>query len=364
MEDVEEKKARGRGRGSNFFALGLDVWDKLQTLPTSNRLNLILTYLVLLAGTGSDHRLTKWSAKACEEHLGMGKPRAKTAIEELIAGGLVSRTEKSTRMMPQYQLPELDREADPIFLPVQLVIGLARETPVLRRVRETGDLQLLVMLIDLYSLIETDATHGVPISHVRQINSESSARKVAEAGVYAIWGLSLPASTQAWQQPWSDKHIIPGKPKADWKPLWERLEALKKIGAIWWEPWVFDSDADDAEPLFPVDPGAMSSYAATDADAELTLTAFRACYALLGERTYQMDSVAADIFIPLMVHQQQPALRGVLRLRVEADTPGRRRAYGKRCSAVEQYQAAFALVTSDAEADKFDRPLQLKNAGA
>jgi hypothetical protein len=26
----------------------------------------------LLAGTGADHRLTKWSAKACEDRAGMG----------------------------------------------------------------------------------------------------------------------------------------------------------------------------------------------------------------------------------------------------------------------------------------------------
>ncbi len=363
MEDAEDKKTRGRGRGSNFFALGLDVWAQLQTLPTANRINLILTYFVLLAGTGSDHRLTKWSAKACEEHLGLGKPRAKAAIEELIAGGLVSRTANSTRMMPQYQMPELDRDAEPIFLPVQIVTGLAQETPVLRRIRETGDLLLLILLIDLYSLIETDATHGVAINHVRQVSSNTPARKLAEAGVYAIWGLTLPQSQQAWNVPWSAKHIIPGKPKADWEPLWDRLNTLKKIGAIWWEPWLFDSEADDAEPLFPVDPGVLSSHAATDEDALLTLTAFRATYALLSERAYMMDNSAADIFVPLMVHQQQPALRGVLRLRVEADTPGRRRSYGLRRGRVEKYQSAFSQVLDDAALERFDRPLQLKSGG-
>lgn len=364
MEDAEDKKTRGRGRGSNFFALGLDVWTQLQTLPTTNRLNLILTYFVLLAGTGSDHRLTKWSAKACEEHLGLGKPRAKVAIEELIAAGLVSRTEKSTRMMPQYQLPELDRDAEPIFLPVQIVTGFAQETPVLRRIRETGDLLLLVMLIDLYSLIATDATHGVPINQIRQRHPNAPARKVAEAGVYAIWGLSLPYTEHAWQKPWSAKHIIPSEPKADWQPLWDRLETLKKIGAIWWEPWLFDSEADDAEPLFPVDPGVLSSHAATDEDALLTQTAFRAAYALLSERTYMMDNASADIFLPLLVHQQQPALRGVLRLRVEADTPGRRRSYGLRRGRVEKYQAAFEQVLDDAALERFDRPLQLKSGEA
>ena len=31
-------------------------------------MNLALAYLVLLAGTGADHRLTKWSTGAVSEH--------------------------------------------------------------------------------------------------------------------------------------------------------------------------------------------------------------------------------------------------------------------------------------------------------
>lgn len=86
MDDSEaEKRVRGKGRGSNFFALGHEVKDQLWSMPTTNRLNLVIAYLVLLAGTGSDHRLTKWSAKACEEYTGLGKPRAKHAIGELVA---------------------------------------------------------------------------------------------------------------------------------------------------------------------------------------------------------------------------------------------------------------------------------------
>src|SRR3546814_17498201 len=70
-------------------------------VETGNRLNLVTAFIVLLAGTGSDHQLTKWSAKACEQHNGMGKPRAKVAIDELIQHGFVARTERSTKLYPQ-----------------------------------------------------------------------------------------------------------------------------------------------------------------------------------------------------------------------------------------------------------------------
>ena len=54
----------------------------------------------------------------------------------------------------------------------------------------------------------------------------------------------------------------------------------------------------------------------------------------------------------------------VLRLRVEADTPGRRRSYGLRRGRVEKYQAAFEQVLDDAALERFDRPLQLKSGEA
>lgn len=53
-----EKLQRGKGRGRLFFALDRTLWPQLWSLETSNRLNFVAAYLVLLAGTGSDHQLT------------------------------------------------------------------------------------------------------------------------------------------------------------------------------------------------------------------------------------------------------------------------------------------------------------------
>ncbi len=58
--------------------LDRDIWAKLWETETRNRLNLATAFLVLLAGTGADHRLTKWSAKACEERAGLGDARKGT----------------------------------------------------------------------------------------------------------------------------------------------------------------------------------------------------------------------------------------------------------------------------------------------
>lgn len=61
VAEPEEKLQRGKGRGGLFFALGRILWPQLWSLETSNRLNFVAAYLVLLAGTGSDHQLgARW----------------------------------------------------------------------------------------------------------------------------------------------------------------------------------------------------------------------------------------------------------------------------------------------------------------
>jgi hypothetical protein len=351
--------ARGARRGSRFFALAPATWERLWQVETVNRMNLVTAFLVLLAGTGSDHRLTKWSAKACEEHAGMGKPRAKRAIEELIDAGVIERTDASTSIMPQYRLPELSRDIEPVFLPVQLVTGLSGEAPVLRRVRETGDALALRMLIDLYALVQTDATHGLPIQNLRQsADDQVIARKAFEMGVTAVWALVYGNAQNAWGD-WVRMHYAEEAKGEEWRAFWDRLRLLRNVGALWFEPWIFDSTTLDAEPLFPVDPSAMYGAAEDDFVARLTNQAYRAAVALAGERSWLLEHHSADVLIPLALHQQPPVVRGVARQRVEADTPGRRRSYALRMQAIERYTAAYSRLEADALEERFDRPISV-----
>jgi hypothetical protein len=183
----------------------------------------------------------------------MGKPRAKLAIEDLIQAGLVSRTDASSKMMPQYRLVAAASEAEPIFLPVQFITGFSEEVSLIRRVRETGDPLLLRMLIDLYGFVQIDAPHGLPLEvlHLREPEEEAS-RKVFERGVHTLWALAPPESFRAAGD-WCRHHHVKGSNDyASWEPFWRRLRLLQKIGAIWFENWLFDGAELDAEPLFPV----------------------------------------------------------------------------------------------------------------
>lgn len=350
------KHRRGIGRGSNFMILHRPAWKTICEAKNSNRMNLATAFLVLLAGTGSDHRLTKWSAKACEEYAGMGKPRAKQAIEELIALELVERTDTSTNLMPQYRLPEVPRDDEPIYLPNQIITGLGGATPVIRRLREAGDFFALRMLIDLYGQIETDATHGVAIQHFRNGNvDEGGGAKVCEVGVNALWAMPVP-TVMGGSGDWLVPHRT--KDKDPWAVFWARVELLKKIGAIWFEPWVFESTALDAEPLFPVDPSVLYSVAPNDKAAELTHLMQEAARLFIGERDYLLERHYGEVLMPLPLHHQPPAIRGVARMVVEADTPGCRMAYGKRMAAIERSITALQQLVRDMSEGIFNRPVE------
>jgi hypothetical protein len=355
---VEEKRVRGAGRGSRFSVLERGIWDRLWDIETDNRLNLVTAFLVLLAGTGADHRLTRWSARACEEHAGMGKPRAKRAIDELIRAGLVELLDTSTPMAPHYRLPAVDRAADPIFLPVQLVTGFGSETPLLRRVRETGDTLLLRMLIDFYGAVQLDATYGLPLAMLKQRNSEpeTEARKVTEVGVNAVWALSHPNQREASAACGARHYVKKSGAKPDWQPFWDRVANLVRVGGLWFEPWVMDGEADDAEPLFPVDLAASYGRAG-DEVSRLTLAVTDAAEALIGERNWILDRHADQLLVTLPVHHRPPCIRGIARLKVEPDSPGHRVAYAKRMTAIEDQTARYQALTGDAHAGRYNMPL-------
>jgi hypothetical protein len=351
------KPRRGEGRGSRFFVLGRKVWERLLTVQTANQLNLVVTFLVLLAGTGSDHRLTKWSLKACDEHTGLGKPRARRAVQELIAGGLVELVDGISRLTPQYRLPDIAEDEAPIFLPVQMVTGFNGEASILRRVRETGDPLLLRMLIDLYGLVDVDATYGVSIANLRLgSNNEKVARKITEVGVHGLWALDLDQTISA-SGTWCSPHRTATKSGDDWAEFFQRLKTLRNIGGLWFEPWLFESEALDAEPMFPIDFSVLYSTRDEDEVSVLSRLLVRIAQVMTQGREYLLERHASDILIPLPLHHQVPALRGVAKLRIEPDSPGCRLAFARRKAVIEARMSAYQGLLDDVGEGRFDRPL-------
>lgn len=355
----DDERIRGRGRGGNFFAIDRVTWNRLWEVETGNRLNLVTAYIVLMAGTGSDHQFSKWSAKACEQHAGMGKPRAKVAIEELIRNGFVSYTDRSTKLYPQYRFQTLPLDSDPIFLPVAFVTGLETEASMLRRVRETGDALLLRMLIDLYGLIQLDATFGVSTAALSQNSPvDYPARKVFEIGVHSIWALRLEGGNKSAAGEWAIRHRLQSSKNEDcWAEFWSRIGLLEKIGALWYEAWIFDSEDTDAEPLFPVDLDNIYHQPNGSDVSQLTHSMFEAAASLSEGRNDLLSRYSNDVLVTLAQHRRAPNIRGVARMRIEADTPGRRLSYYKRCSQIDIYQYGFKKIALDSIDGEYSIPM-------
>jgi hypothetical protein len=270
---------------------------------------------------------------------------------------MVKYTEQSTKAFPQYQLNAIMPKSDPIFLPIALVTGLNVEASILRRVRETGDPLVLRMVVDVYGLVQLDATFGLPIDALSETPSEEyPSRKAFETGVHAIWALRLSGARTA-SGSWTRVHRDTENIEDDGVDFWARVQLLEKIGAIYFEPWVFDSDADDAEPLFPVSlENSLSRRIDSDA-ADLTEIMLAAVEALSEGRIYLLDSYADDLLVPLTTHRQMPSIRGVARIRIEADTPGRRFSYQKRKSQIETYYYGYSEIIGGAERGIFNKPV-------
>jgi hypothetical protein len=111
------------GESGGFFAVDRRAW----AVVCEYGINAATTYLVLARGSGPDQRTTSWSVRAVETHTGTSRPRAETAIAELVKVGLVRITRTGTR--PQYYLapahevpgceactrPPLDQEEKRVF---------------------------------------------------------------------------------------------------------------------------------------------------------------------------------------------------------------------------------------------------------
>ena len=92
-------------RRGDFFAIDRRSWAH----TCKSDINAMIAYLVLARGTGHDQQTTSWSVNAIETHTGIGRPRARTAIETLVRAGLVQIAHKGTRpryrIMPAHEVP-------------------------------------------------------------------------------------------------------------------------------------------------------------------------------------------------------------------------------------------------------------------
>lgn len=83
----------------NFFAIDRRAWAAVCGLGS---INAAVAYLVLARGTLGDMRTTAWSVNAIENHTGVARHLAQTAIKRLSTSGIIEQTRGGTK--PLYRL--------------------------------------------------------------------------------------------------------------------------------------------------------------------------------------------------------------------------------------------------------------------
>jgi len=357
IPETAPKRKRGEGTGGRFFVLDRGQWETIWTVPTANRMNLALAYLVLLAGTGADHRMTKWSTNSISDHTGMRKDAARTAIGELLTAKLIERAPTWTATFPHHHITagkaKAETEAEVIFLPVGLVTGLTgTDTSMLCRMRETGDPLLLRLLIDLYGAVTTDAPFAVALPMLRTFHDKGqAAEKVLGVGAHAVWEI---ADVDMMQSLKLDRARY--QAKGEKEGFWDRVKLLEKVGATWREPWICSNSTEDADPIFPFTPDAMVRQWAQVAAEKLVKGSD-------DQRQWLMDQ-RNGMLVVLPDHHQMPAIQMLTRMRIEADTPGRRGAYGERMRIVSHWIEQYDRLAKEAAKGQFSNPLRTQPSKA
>jgi len=285
-----------------FFRIDRRTWAAVCELG----MNPAVAYPVLACGTGGDNRTTAWSAEAVARYSGMAWKRSKPAVQELCKYGFVTQIKNSTR--PRYELLDwaevektrpamnayqrsgvfdkvarahqlegdlqrqtadalvkagrLCRSGDGytvpatddaplseqyVWLPNTIVMGThAGEDSPLARIRRTGDVLTLRLLVDLYHAQHLRDDGGID----RAVLCEEFERtRVGEQGIHVIWSF-VPAG-QYWVS--SDRITQPHWEKGtDGKLMfWRRLSVLQQQGLVEWIPHLCESDKPDAEIIHP-----------------------------------------------------------------------------------------------------------------
>ena len=277
----------------------------------------------------------------------MRKDAARGAIVSLAEGQLIERAPSWTAAKPHHTMAAGTGE-DAIFLPVELVMGLTgSETPMLARVRETGDPLLLRLLIDLYGEVTTDAPHAVALSSMRGYYSKGpGAKKALEIGAHTVWELFDGDTAEASGLDHS-RYISEGEDDAY---FWHRVSLLEKLGAVYSERWVCSNSSIAADPLFPINEAAG-----------VEPLAEAAALALLEgpdhERAWKCEQHLGGWLIVLPAHHQVPAIQWLANLRLEADTPGRG-AYGERSRITAHWAEQYGRLALEAAEGNFSNPLR------
>lgn len=289
---------------SGFFAVGRSTFIDACDLG----INPACALLVMASGTGKDNATTKWSAEAVSNHVGVRWSTAKEAINALLNLGIVTlKPGKSTR--PSYKL---SKDGDLIWLPRSLIEGAANEVPPITKVRQTQDVMMLRLLVELYSAQNLREDGGVRAEVYRK---NYDRRQAGQQAAYTVWDFTGNGGTTTWSEITRPhrREVLTEKEREEGKnpavDFFARADRLIALGLIDWIPYLFEGEKGEPIHALAADglPIEQELYEAATSAAERMLTEGQC------ER-------AQGVLVPVLAHIDKVQLIGLMRLRYRPHT--------------------------------------------
>ena len=264
--------------------------------------------LVMASGTGKDNATTKWSAEAVSNHVGVRWSTAKEAINTLLDIGVVTLKPGKTAR-PSYKL---SKDGDLIWLPRSLIEGAANEVPPITKVRQTQDVMMLRLLVELYFAQNLREDGGVRANVYCQTYDR---RQAGQQAAYTVWDFTKTGGSVSWTEITRPhkRAVLTQEELDDGKnsgvDFFARADRLVKLGLIDWVPYLFEGE--DGEPIHALASNGLL------VEQELHRAATSAAGRMLTEG--QRDR-AQGVLVPVAAHIDKVQLIGLIRLRYRPHT--------------------------------------------
>lgn len=278
---------------SRFFAIDRQAWHAVCDLG----MNEAVSYLIIAAGTGRDHRTSGWSATAVEKYTGMHHVRAKEAIAQLVkcehltveAHGKLRRYKLLIPEAPEY-----------IWLPLTIVEGANDERPPLKLLRKAQNLGALKLFIDLYFFHDLAGNGGCEWRVGAGMRLPYERSEVCSYGSYTIWRFTPVPGNNGGQ-----KIEVFRDAKFAFPEFWDAFNLLLRAGLVDFVEHLVDGDTSAGEVLHPLPIGNKGEAG----EREITAAALAAARRMI-QWPIEMDAIV----IPVEAIAPNVQLIGVARL--------------------------------------------------
>jgi len=232
---------------------------------------------------------------------------------------------------PVYEILSMEKkrseEDATIWLPNALVTGAVDETPPVELVRQTQDVMVLRLLLDLYRSQDLVGENGVPRHYVwRKYERE----RIGQRGEYDVWAFRDP---REWVKlaGFTLCHIRKEGPQNErGSDFFQRMNSLVSVGLVEWVACLLESELEDAEIIHPL-------HCSSDVELErrLAWATQTVAEAMLSEG--QLKRADGLILAPVPRHLSRVQLIGIARLRYRSDTSRTAAWWGRLNEKAERY---------------------------